>query len=85
MKALLEEAVKFQPELYQLIRQRATLQELQQMQEQQLYIIQTKLREHIMMRQPLFTGCQHIITRMVGLDYANGCSKIGKYDIIKIL
>ena len=44
-KALLEEAVKFQPELYQLIRQRATLQELQQMQEQQLYTIQTKLRE----------------------------------------
>lgn len=44
-KAMLEQAVKFQPELYQLIRQRATRQEFQQMQEQQLRTIRTELRE----------------------------------------
>ena len=44
-KALLEEAVKFQPELYQLIRQRATRQEFQQMQDQQLRTIQAELLE----------------------------------------
>lgn len=44
-KAMLEQAVKFQPELYQLIRQRATRQEFQQMQEQQLHSIQMELRE----------------------------------------
>ena len=44
-KALLEEAVKFQPELYRLIRQRATRQEFQQMQDQQLRTIQAELLE----------------------------------------
>ena len=44
-KALLEEAVKFQPELYQLIRQQATRQEFQQMQDQQLRTIQAELLE----------------------------------------
>ena len=44
-KEMLEQAVKFQPELYRLIRQRATRQEFQQMQDQQLRTIQTELRE----------------------------------------
>lgn len=44
-KAMLEQAVKFQPELYRLIRQRATRQEFQQMQEQQLHTIRMELRE----------------------------------------
>ena len=44
-KEMLEQAVKFQPELYRLIRQRATRQEFQQMQDQQLCTIQTELRE----------------------------------------
>ena len=42
---LLKNASEFQPELYRLIRQRATRQELQQMQEQQLRTIRTELRE----------------------------------------
>lgn len=42
---LLKNASKFQPELYRLIRQRATRQEFQQMQEQQLYTIRMELRE----------------------------------------
>ena len=44
-KAMLEQAVKFQPELYRLIYQRATRQEIQQMQEQQLHTIRMELRE----------------------------------------
>ena len=44
-KEMLEQAVKFQPELYRLIRQRATRQEFQQMQDQQIRTIQTELRE----------------------------------------
>ena len=44
-KEMLEQAIKFQPELYRLIRQRATRQEFQQMQDQQLRTIQTELRE----------------------------------------
>ena len=42
---LLKNASEFQPELYRLIRQRATRQEFQQMQEQQLRTIRTELRE----------------------------------------
>lgn len=42
---LLEQAVRFQPELYRLISLRATRQEIQQMQEQQLRTIRTELQE----------------------------------------
>ena len=42
---LLEQAVQFQPELYRLIRLRATRQEIQQIQEQQLRTIRTELQE----------------------------------------
>ena len=42
---LLKNASEFQPELYRLIYQRATRQEFQQMQEQQLRTIRTELRE----------------------------------------
>ena len=42
---LLKNASKFQPELYRLIYQRATRQEIQQMQEQQLHTIRMELRE----------------------------------------
>lgn len=42
---LLKNASKFQPELYRLIGQRATRQEFQQMQEQQLHTIRMELRE----------------------------------------
>lgn len=45
-KIMLEQAVKFQPELYRLIRQRLTRQEFQQMQDQQLHTIRMELREH---------------------------------------
>lgn len=44
-KEMLEQAVQFQPELHRLIQQRATRQELQQMEEQQLRTIRTELRE----------------------------------------
>lgn len=44
---LLKNASEFQPELYRLIRQRMTQQEFQQMQEQQLHIIRTELREQM--------------------------------------
>ena len=42
---MLEQAVQFQPELYRLIRLRATRQEIQQMQEQQLRTIRTEQQE----------------------------------------
>lgn len=42
---LLEQAVRFQPELYRLISLRATRQEIQQMQEQQLRTIRTEQQE----------------------------------------
>ena len=42
---LLKNASEFQPELYRLIYQRATRQEFQQMQEQQLHTIRMELRE----------------------------------------
>ena len=42
---LLEQAVRFQPELYRLISLRAIRQEIQQMQEQQLRIIRTEQQE----------------------------------------
>ena len=42
---LLKNASEFQPELYRLIYQRATRQEIQQMQEQQLHTIRMELRE----------------------------------------
>ena len=44
---LLKNASEFQPELYRLIYQRATRQEIQQMQEQQLHTIRMELREQI--------------------------------------
>lgn len=44
-KEMLEQAVQFQPELYRIIQQRATRQELQRMEEQHLRAIQTELRE----------------------------------------
>lgn len=44
-KAMLEQAIKFQPVLYRLIGQRTTRQEFQQMQEQQLRTIRMELRE----------------------------------------
>ena len=46
-KALLEEAVKFQPELYRLIGQRMTRQEFRQMQDQQLQTIRTELQDQM--------------------------------------
>lgn len=46
-KKLLEEAVKFQPELYRQIRQLATRQEFQQMQDQQLRTIQMEQQEQM--------------------------------------
>ena len=42
---MLEQAVRFQPELYRLISLRAIRQEIQQMQEQQLRIIRTEQQE----------------------------------------
>lgn len=46
-KKLLAEAVKFQPELYRQIRQLATRQEFQQLQDQQLHTIQMEQQEQM--------------------------------------